>query len=117
MKRLYDSILREGLSELESESTQRRLWLASGGPEVGSFDEAVAHTYDDSGLSDVLASQASGEILSSDAEALLVELDEALLAVDRDLSVECLIGSAQMEKVRSLAGAALRALVEAAPDA
>lgn len=114
--RLYLSHVREGLSELASESLQRRLWLASEGPLVGSLDEAVAQTYDDSGLSGVLDSPTTDSALGPEAVSLLGKLSEALwraralCRVDGGLSVEALISSAEMDEVRSLAGSALRAV-------
>lgn len=104
------SHLREGLSELASEPLQRRLWLASEGPTVGSFDEAVARTYDDSGISDIVARPTPGAALEPQLADMFHRLTDALRAVDRNLAVEDLIESPAMARVRSLAAATLRAL-------
>lgn len=110
MTRLYVGHLMEGLSELASESDQQRLWLAARGPRVGSFDEAVARTYDDSGLSEFLGSPSPEAPLELEAIIVLRQLADALRLVDRDASVEELVTSREMDKVRFLADAALQAI-------
>jgi hypothetical protein len=110
--RIYTSNLRNGLTQLASEPLQRRLWLATGGPEVGSFHEAVAQTYEDSGLSDVLDSPSVDKALGSELAELLRELAEAISSVETDRPVQDLIASPDMNRVRSLAEAASRAVEE-----
>jgi hypothetical protein len=108
--KIYLEHVREGLAELASDELQHRRWLASGGPEVSSFDEAVAQLYDDSGLSDVLDTPAASEMLGAPAAELLRELAAMLPSVNRRLAVDALIESPQMASVRSLAAAAHDAL-------
>lgn len=108
--RIYLGNLREGLEELASEAEQRRLWLATGGPEIGSFVEAVSGAFDDSGLSDDLDTPRADAELGAEAAERLRALDRALGAVDADLDEEALIDSPEMAEVRALAQAALDAL-------
>lgn len=44
----------ESLHELSDEAFQRRVWLASSGPEISSFDEAISGLFDDTGLDSLL---------------------------------------------------------------
>jgi hypothetical protein len=77
---------------------------------MSSFVEAVAQTYDDSGLGDVLDTPLAVEEIGATAVDLLQELSRALASVDWAVDAETLISSPQMLQVRSLAAAALHAL-------
>ncbi len=64
---IYVGHVREGLTELASRAIQQRRWLSSGGPEIGSLDEAVSQTFDDSGLGDVLEKPMAVDGLGAEA--------------------------------------------------
>lgn len=51
---IYQENLKVCLRELSDEGFPRRAWLASSGPELSSFAELVAQTFDDTGLGDAL---------------------------------------------------------------
>lgn len=115
MAQIYINHVREGLAELASERRQGHLWLATEGPEIGSFDEAVEQTFDDSGLGDVLEKPVAVQALGAKAVRSLQELERALSSVDRTLDTEDLIDSQSMENVRVLAAAALDAIRDLTP--
>ena len=55
MSRVVAHLVQEALAELADEPYQREVWLASGGPRVGSLlVEATERLLDDSGLGDAL---------------------------------------------------------------
>ena len=108
MPRIYLSHVREGLAELASEELQRQLWLSPEHP--SSFVEAVARTYDDSGLGDVLDEPLAVEEIGPTAVGLLQELSRALASVYWTVDEAALISSPEMLKIRPLAAAALNAL-------
>jgi hypothetical protein len=86
------------------------LWLPSDDPRISSFEEAVAQTYDDSGLSIALDKSMAAEVVGAEAVARLEDLLRVLHSVDSDCPVEDLIASPEMEEVRGRAAAALAAL-------
>jgi hypothetical protein len=112
---IYVNHVREGLAELASEELQRKLWLPSEDPRIGSFEEAVEQTYTDSGLGDALDKGLAVEALGSEAVALLQQLDRALRSVDTARDVADLIMSPAMQDVRRLALAAGNAIEGAEP--
>jgi hypothetical protein len=117
MPMIYINHVREGLAELASEALQTQLWLASDGPWIGSFDEAVEQTYSDSGLGDALDKSLAAEIVGVEAVKLLLNLRRALHSVDRTLKVEDLIASPAMREVRRVAKGALDEIKYTGPSA
>ena len=111
MSWIYPHLVKEALAELADTSYQRRVWLASAGPVVGSFDEAVCQLYDDSGLGDALE-RGSGRVFSA-------EIDEALTALgaqlqwftDRTLHPEEILADKRFEDIRGSSGQILFAIV------
>jgi hypothetical protein len=53
-ERMFRVKVIESLHELSDEAFQRRVWLASSGPEISSFDEAISGLFDDTGLDSIL---------------------------------------------------------------
>jgi hypothetical protein len=76
----------ECLKELADESFQRRVWLASSGPEVSSFDEAVCGLFDDSGLGRSLETQSP--IFNAAIDKSLGELDSLVTEACGDFQNE-----------------------------
>ena len=111
MRRVLVAHVREALEELSDRAMQRDLWLASEGPRVGSFVEAVEQLYDDSGLIDVLHDGRADEELGPQAANLLRELVAVLESIDdRTVGPAELIDSLAMERVRTLAREALNVI-------
>jgi hypothetical protein len=105
--------VQEELRELANRDVQSRRWLASSGPEISSFTEAVSGLFDDSGLGDAL--DQGGVVYSPAADRLLRELETAIRRVNSSRSPAQVIADKEMETVRSLAARAL-ALIEALPS-
>jgi len=80
MKLIVRDLVTSALTELADESRQRRLWLASEGPEVSSFAECVSRLWDDSGLAAALDSGAPA--FGADIDDELRELRELLREIN-----------------------------------
>ena len=93
------------LRELSNAQFQRRVWLASSGPEVSSFSEAVCQLFDDTGLGDAL--DRGSPVFSAAADSTLKNLMQAASRVDRSLSPGSLIDAPQMDLIRNLAAMAI----------
>jgi hypothetical protein len=99
----------ESLSELADEDFQKRVWLASSGPEVSSFAESICALFDDTGLSDLLGKQT--------LPVFNVEIDEGLRVLDRvvtdashlfqSMSPAAVIEHPKMREIRCLAAKVL----------
>ena len=59
MPNLIKPLVISCLQELADYDFQRRVWLASTGPAVSSFTEAVSGLFDDSGVGDALEKYSS----------------------------------------------------------
>jgi hypothetical protein len=98
----------ECLRELSDRAAQQRLWLSTGHGDVSSFTEAIEQLFTDSGLDGELQKRTTG--LGVRAEDTLMKLRDAARHVDRAAPRDKLIESAEMQRVRELAAASLRAI-------
>jgi len=104
--------LRKDLTELASETEQRRLWLSDGhaGEDVGSFIEVSCRIFDDLGLSDELEDGNLASITSEDFATSISHLNTIIDSISEDQTPEKLIGSSAIEHVREIAKDALSKL-------
>ena len=96
----------EGLHELSDEAFQRRVWLASSGPEVSSFSEAICGLFDDTGLSIDLEHGKLPSVFSNEIyEGLrgLGKLVDRAARQFRSLPPTVIIEHPQMQEIRSVA--------------
>ncbi len=103
---IYKEMAIEHLRELSDYSFQRRVWLASSGPEVSSFTEAVCGLFDDTGLSDVLESPRRTIVFGPQIDERLDKLRqdiEPVLRLEEQLPPEALIESDKMKSIRRAA--------------
>ena len=110
----YDEIFRakviESLRELSDEAFQRRVWLASSGPEVSSFVEAISGLFDDTGLGDILERPEQPPVFSPEIYDGLRELSQLIGREARSfqsLSPHALIEHPKMREIRTIAGSIL----------
>src|SRR5262249_24380306 len=96
------------LEQLADPKLQRRLWLATAGPEISSPIEAVEALFDDSGLGDALERERVPAGLDCATVAVLRELDRAIEHVDLAVRPEAPLADPRMDYVRALAGRALK---------
>ena len=96
-----------GLCDVEF---QRRVWLRGEGPEVSTFPETIAQTFDDTGLG--LAMEKERDLPGVDAETLSVlkNLRQLTSAIDQYMDTEKLLEHPQMQELRNRARTALRLL-------
>ena len=97
----------DALEELSDIGVQRRRWSRNRG-EMSSFTEAVESLFDDSGLGDEIEKGRSG--LSAEAVTALAALSTALRTIDPKRMPDEVIRDPAMQKVRELAGTAMRLL-------
>lgn len=98
---IYKEKIIELLRELSDHAFQRRVWLASSGPEVSSFTEAVSGLFDDTGLGDVLDSRSP--VFSPAIDELLDKLRqdiEPVLRLEKQMPTDVLIESDEMNGIR-----------------
>jgi hypothetical protein len=105
----------EALKELADLGFQRRVWLATGGPEVSSFEEAVCGLFNDTGLGDLLEKQRS-PVFGPESDAKLREIrgltrhaSQSLYSLDPSALIE----HPAMKHIRDLAGEILAGIGEA----
>jgi hypothetical protein len=91
----------ECLRELANYDYQRKVWLASSGPEVSSFTEAVCGLFDDSGLGKAL--DKPHNVFTNEIDALLRELRMAIRKIDGLRKPLIVIADPEMDHVRRLA--------------
>ena len=101
-------IVREALVELSDAAYQRRVWAAAEGPEVGSFEEAVCHLYDDSGLG--IALDGAGDVYGPAIDGRLRELLALLRRVDGRRPPTEVIQDPLLARARGVAAAVLHDL-------
>jgi hypothetical protein len=77
----------EYLHELADEGYQRRVWLASSGPEVSSFVEAVCGLFDDTGLAVDLDDARRPGVFSVEIDESLRQLRQLIAHTDISLDV------------------------------
>lgn len=104
-------LVREALAELADASFQQRVWLAQGGPEVGSVVEAMSQLLDDSGLGDAI--DAGGEpVFSAEVDELLAALEVKLRPLaSGSRSPSEILADPRLLDVRTLAAEALFRIV------
>ena len=106
---VYKNNVVTSLRELADESTQRRLWLASEGPEISSFTEAVCQLFDDTGLGDDLEKRVP--VFSPEVDTALSHLGSLLGRIEaRNITTTALIESIPMQEVRRIAAAILQSI-------
>lgn len=98
----------EALVELADEELQRRRWLATSGPEVGSLVEAICQLINDSGLGLVL--EAGGQAYGSEIDERLAALGRVLQRLDAGRPPAELLEDPAMVQVRQQAAEIVRAL-------
>jgi len=107
----YQALHRD-LTELASETEQRRLWLSDGraGKDASSFIEISCRIFDDLGLSIELEEGTLANITSKEFAASISHLNTILETVNDDQTAEELIASLAMEHIREIAKDALSKL-------
>ena len=94
----------ECLRELADEKFQQRVWLASSGPEVSSFEEAICGLFDDTGLGDAI--DRGQDVFGGEADNLLWLIGRQAAQIDRRWPPEQLLASEQLQRIRDLAAQA-----------
>lgn len=113
MTNLIKPLVVTSLKELADCGFQRRVWLASAGPEVSSFVEATCGLFDDSGLGNAL--DADALVFSPHVDSLFLELREELSKIDHNRAPETIINDPRMDRVRAIAAELLVLLLKAIP--
>ena len=101
MTRVVDELVENALRELADEQQQRRLWTATEGPEVSSFDECLSRLWDDSGLG--VALEKAGKVFDDEIDDHLRRLDCTLRGVDSMRPVDLLLVDPRLVEARELA--------------
>jgi hypothetical protein len=101
-----DNIL-SGLLELSDLSFQGRVWTGNTPGEMSSFGDVACDLFNGTGLSEALADGTLSDIFGAAAARVIQELESAVDAVDEDLSIEDLISSPEMCRVREFSKRAL----------
>jgi hypothetical protein len=99
--RVIHELVEDGLRELAGEADQGRLWTASTGSEVSSFEECVCRLLDDSGLAVEL--DRAREVYTQEVDQRLVELRRLLRRVDGMGPPAAILEDPIMVEARSLA--------------
>lgn len=97
------------LNELADEYFQRKVWLASTGPEISSFDEAICGLFDDTGLGHLLEKQ-EHPVFSTEIDESLRKLDRLVTDASRmfqSMSPASVIEHPKMQEIRCAAAKAL----------
>jgi len=101
MSNLIKPPIISSLQELADYDFQRRVWLASTGPEISSFTEAVSGLFDDSGVGDALEQHSL--IFSTDIDSLFRNLRKELREIDHTRPPAAIISDPRMDRVRTIA--------------
>lgn len=105
MTYLNHALIRDCLGELSDKSFQQRIWMASSGPEVSSFTEAVCQLFDDSGLDLALN---KGSAFGNPIDDLLKQLQARLAEIPHDAPPMNIINDEKMVIVRDIASHILK---------
>lgn len=103
MRKINKTQLLDALRFLASRDFQIRAWFASSGPEVASFTEQIAQTFDDTGLSDTIDGKSMKDELGNELAEAILELDRAVDGVDASMPPATLIDHPSMTSVRQAA--------------
>jgi hypothetical protein len=98
------------LEELADKELQLRLWTGNAVGEIGSFEEAISGTFDDSGLNRLLDKGVPTGLLDDEVYARAVRLAHLTDKVPRLAPVYELIESREMQLVRETAAELLTLL-------
>ena len=99
-----------GLRELSDEGFQRRVWLASSGPEISSFSEAICQLFDDTGLDGALENTEHPTGFREEVNVSLRKLSQLVgraAQTFRSLPPTAVIEHPQMRVIRSTAASIL----------
>lgn len=110
MTRVVHDLVEDALRELADESSQRDLWLASGGPLVSSFIECTSRLWDDSGLADELDRQ--NIVYTAAIDERLRDLREVLRGIDGSRAPLAILDDPSLRRARSMAQNLLRSLTQ-----
>jgi hypothetical protein len=100
---IHETVL-DALRELADQGEQTRLWSATTGPEVSSFDECVCRLFDDNGLTDELQ---RGIVYAPDVDQDLRLLGQLVKRIDSRRSPASILNDPALGQVRSSAGSLL----------
>lgn len=105
------------IRDLADPGYQERVWVRGAGPEVDSMSETICRFFDDYDVDGFLEASARGAILSSDQQASLTMLRDALNAFQRQGRTDDrrAIRQPKWRKIQGLASDALRALSDGVP--
>ncbi len=99
------------LNELCDIAYQQRVWLASTGPEISSFTEAVCQLFDDSGLGVEL--EKNNIIFSESIDTKLRMMQVKLAEINDKQAPLDIINETKMKRIRLLSGELLKLLHKA----
>lgn len=108
MIQVIDELVEDALRELSDERAQRRLWLASRGPEVSSFTECTGRLWTDSGLADAL--DKADVLYTRSIDDKLRQLGALLRKIDDSRPPDAVLDDPRLAKARSHARALLEDL-------
>ncbi|WP_043917220.1 hypothetical protein [Jannaschia aquimarina] len=97
--------LKDALVELSDKEDQLRLWarIDNKTGEISSFEEATVEAFDSSGVAKLISRGETDAPDYDDLLPLMLELGQAVDAVDTRLPPVIMIASEAMERVRSIA--------------
>jgi hypothetical protein len=114
MTKVYDELVESALRELADEAEQRRLWLASKGPEVSSFIECVERLWTDSGLGDELDRR--HPVYTPEIDEHFRELSAVLHRIDGLRAPKKILRDPSLERARVMATGLLQELRQFGSD-
>lgn len=105
MSNVNRAIIRKSLQELADKNFQQRVWFASSGPEISSFEEAVCHLFDDSGLDVALK---AGGAFGKDIDDQLSALAAIAQKIPANTPPLKIINDPNMQEIRKMASYILK---------
>ena len=111
MSNLIKPLIISSLQELADYNFQRRVWLATAGPEISSFTEAVSGLFDDSGVGNALEQHSL--VFSTGIDSLFRNLRKELQQIDHTRPPAAIISDPCMDRVRTIAADLLSLLTGA----
>jgi hypothetical protein len=110
---VYRTNVIECLKHLADVNYQSQAWLSSTGPLVSSFSEDVSQLFDDTGLTDAL--DQGTPVFNDVVDRELVDLVNAVSAVDQSKPPGILLESGEVARIRQVASSIL-SKIEAMSD-